>query len=505
MYRLLSLLTVACANAATPLHAGRTLAADERPNIVILLADDMGFSDLSCYGGEIETPNLDQLANNGLRFTQAYNTSKCFPSRASLLTGAYAQAVGMDRRPAKIVNGVTLGEVLRAAGYRTLMAGKHHGTENPYERGFDRYYGLRDGACNYFNPGERREGEPQPAQKRANRAWCIDGETLKPYTPDDPDFYTTDAFTDAALGFLDDYAEEEKPFLLYVAYNAPHDPLQAPASDIAKYAGKYDAGWDVVREARYRRQIASGLFESETTPLSKADFGDWEGLSEEERRVEIRRMQVYAAMVDRLDQNVGRIVAKLEELGELDNTVVLFASDNGGSSEVVRIGTGEIGSMTRWTSLQKRWANVTNTPLRRYKNFSHEGGICTPLIVHWPAGLAERGGFERTPVHFVDVMATAIELAGARYPDGAVRLNGVSLVPLLAGEGLDRPEPIFWHWGRGKAVRDGRWKLVALRDQWELYDLDADRTETRDLAAAEPERVEQMVAKWTRWAESIGD
>jgi arylsulfatase A-like enzyme len=474
-----------------------------RPNVLLILADDMGFSDIGCYGGEIATPHLDRLAANGLRFTQAYNTAKCFPSRACLLTGAYAQDVGMDRAPGRITGAVTLAEVLRSAGYRTLMTGKHHGTENPFERGFDRYFGLRDGACNYFNPGRQREGEPVPAQKRRNRAWCIDGETFQPFTPPAKDFYTTDAFTERALSYLDEYADDEAPFFLYVAYNAPHDPLMAPAEDIARCAGRYDAGWKATRDARWARQRELGLFAEEVT-LSNAEFGDWAALSASEQREEARRMEVYAAMVERLDRNVGTLLAKLETLGELENTLVLFASDNGGSAEVVDIGEGEIGSMTRWSSVEKDWANVSNTPFRKFKNHSHEGGICTPLIAHWPTGITEVGGFEREPVHFVDVMATLVELAGANYPVErggvpVVPMRGESLLPLFAGESLQRETPLFWAWSKGKAVRSGEWKLVSHGGPWELYDLTTDRTEMRNLAAEHPERVERMSATWTHW------
>lgn len=483
--------------------------AGERPNVVLVLADDLGFSDLGCYGGEIATPNLDRLAAGGLRFTQAYNTSKCFPSRACLLTGAYAQDVGMDRSPGVLRNAVTLAEVLRSAGYRTLMAGKHHGTENPHDRGFDRVFGLRDGACNHFNPGERREGEPAPAQKRPNRAWCIDGRTVAPYSPP-PGFYTTDAFTDAALAFLEEGRGEERPFFLYLAYTAPHDPLQAWPRDIERYAGAYEAGYGAIRAARWRRQRELGLF-GEGVALSSSEHRDWSALDEAERADQARRMQVYAAMIDRLDQNVGRLVALLEELGALENTLFVFASDNGASAEVVRIGEGEIGSMTRWASLGRDWANVSNTPLRRYKNHSYEGGICTPLLVHWPAGTAGTaatggGGVVRAPVHFVDLMPTLIELAGASYPEthrGApvVPLRGVSLAPLLGGGELARDRPLFWRWGRGRAVRDGRWKLVRHGDApWELYDLESDRTETRDLAAQHLARVTSLAAAWEAWS-----
>jgi len=487
MHRLLTCLLLAGAA-----HAG------DHPNVVLVLVDDMGFSDLGCYGGEIETPHLDALAAGGLRFTQMYNTSKCFPSRACLLTGRYAQQVGMHRSPSKIKDAPTLGELLRGAGYHTFWSGKHHGTENPVDRGFDRYYGLRDGACNYFNPGPQREGEPKPAQKRANRAWCIDGETYQPGTFPEG-FYTTDAFTDRALEFLESTRGGERPFFLYLAYTAPHDPLMAWPEDIAKYRGRYDEGWAATRAARWARQRELGLFDP-SVELSPPEFPEWGEWDDERRAEEARRMEVYAAMVDRMDQNLGRVLRKLRDLGAYEDTLILFASDNGGSSEVVRIGEGEIGDMTRWSSVQGRWANVSNTPFRKYKNHSHEGGVCTPLIAHWPRGIGDRGAIVREPAHFVDVFPTLAALAGAPPVEAVAPVAGQSLVPLLAGEAFERAAPLFWQWGRGKAVREGRWKAVRQgKAAWELYDVTADRTELRDLAAAEPEVLARLTGAWEAW------
>ena len=482
----------------------RTLSASTRPNIVLLLADDMGFSDVGCYGGEIDTPNLDRLARNGLRFTQMYNTSKCFPSRACLLTGCYAQNVGMARGPGKIVVGVTIGEVLRPAGYRTLWTGKHHSTENPFDRGFDRYFGLRDGACNYFNPGKQREGEAKPAQKRSARAWCIDDKTFAPYTPPEKDFYTTDYFTKYALDYLEQYKDEDKPFFLYISYNAPHDPLHAWPDDIAKYKGRYDVGWQAIRDARYEKQKSLGLF-GKNAPLSPRESSEWKGLSTEKRAEEARRMEVYAAMVDRLDQNIGKLIKKLESLGKLDNTLIMFASDNGGSAETVRIGKGEIGDIDRWASVQGRWANVSNTPFRKYKNHSHEGGICTPFIVHWPKGItAKKGSIVREPTHFVDLLATFTDLGEAEYPakfngKPIAPIDGVSFAPLLRGEKIKRTKPLYWQWSRGKAIRDGKWKAVTHGKEWELYDMEADRTEMNNLAKSQPERTKAMADAWQQW------
>lgn len=473
-------------------------SAQKRPNVVLILADDMGYSDVGCYGGEIATPNLDGLAAGGLRFTQMYNTAKCFPSRACLLTGRYAQQVGMDRGPKEILDAPTLGNLLQGAGYHTFMSGKHHGTQNPFELGFERYFGLRDGACNHFNPGAQREGEPKPAQKRAERAWCVDDVTYTPYSPQ-AGFYSTDAFTDHALGFLETTRESERPFFLYLAYTAPHDPLMAWPADIAKYSGRYDEGWEPLRAARWKRQGEMGLFEKGSV-LSDPDYPDWSSWSAAERNEEARRMEVYAAMIDRIDQNVGRVLSKLRELGQFENTLILFASDNGSSAEVVRIGKGEIGSMERWSSLQQRWANVSNTPFRRYKNQSHEGGICTPLIAHWPNGIAARGAFVRKPGHFVDIFPTLADLCGATPPNAKSSIAGQSLGPLLRGEPFQRAQPLFWHWSGGRAVRDGRWKAVRWAKQpWELYDLNADRTERHNLANEQSEVLGELTKAWEQW------
>lgn len=495
----------------TSLTASTPGAAALRPNILIILVDDMGFSDLGCFGSEIRTPNLDRLAAEGMRFTEIHNTSKCFPSRACLLTGVYAQQCGMGRKGAKITNAVTLGEVLRTAGYTTLWSGKHHGTENPYFRGFDHYSGLRDGACNHFNPGLPREGEPSPAQKQSfgKRTFCFDEQTVQPYNPPQG-FYTTDAFTDWALAMLEEVATRpgDQPFLLYLAYTAPHDPLMAWPADIAKYEGVYESGYEPIRTARYRRQLELGLFDPATAPISPPEFPAWSSLEPAVKREEIRRMQVYAAMVDRVDQNVGRVLRKLKDIHRLDNTLILFASDNGASSEVVRIGEGEIGSVGRWASQLGAWANVSNTPLKKYKNYSYEGGIKTPMIVWWPGHVAP-GSISAFPGHFIDIMPTLVELSGADYPtefngQSITPLQGVSLVEVFHGRTLARREPLFWQWAKGRAVREGRWKLLSQtgdRPSWELYDLGVDGTEMNDLAQRFPERVNRMAARWEAWYE----
>jgi arylsulfatase len=460
-----------------------------RPNVVMILVDDMGWSDIGAYGGEIRTPHLDRLAEQGVRFTRCYNTAKCFPSRAALLTGVYAQSSGMASRPAKIQYAATVGEVLRKAGYHTLAVGKHHGKDNLFDRGFDRYYGLRDGVCNHFNPGLRREGEPEPANRVLPRIWVDDEKVFETTDPDyqhyfPPGFYSTDAFTEKALEFLDEVGDSQKPFFLYLAYTAPHDPLQAWPEDIAKYKGIYDAGFASIRLARYQRQLNMGLIDAERYPLSPPTHRDWNSLSDAEKADQARRMQVYAAMIDRLDQGIGRILDRLKALGVRDNTLILFASDNGASHQVVEVGTGEIGTLARYASQKQDWANVSNTPFRLYKTYPYEGGINTPLIAHWPKGIQDPGRIEDTPVHFIDFMPTFLELTGAVYPSSihqqpVTPLAGISFADVLENRIQPRERTLFWKWRQGEALFDGRYKLVRFDStRWEVYDTSRNRTET---------------------------
>lgn len=347
----------------------------EKPNVLLIMVDDMGYSDLGCFGGEINTPNIDKLAENGIRFTQFYNTAKCMPSRACLLTGVYAQQCGMDKKPLAIVNAATLGEVLGKAGYRTYASGKHHSTENLYDRGFDHYYGLRDGAANFWNPGEQREGEPMPGNKGRIRYWCDDSVTYSPFTPIDKNFYSTDAYTEKALEWLGEKELEEQPFFLYVAYQAPHYPLHAWPEDIAKYKGTYDAGYEAIRKARYQRMVEMGLFDPAKTPLLEMDENTWSELSGIELEKEKLRMEIYAAMLDRADQNIGKIIAKLKTQGKLDNTLVLFVSDNGACAEMPIVenrstNIEDFGGVASYEVVGKNWATVQNTPLRNWKNYT---------------------------------------------------------------------------------------------------------------------------------------
>lgn len=482
------------------------------PNIILISVDDMGWSDLGCYGSEIHTPHIDRLAEKGIRFTQFHNTSKCFPSRACLLTGIYAQQSGYDQSfQQPLMNSVTLGEVLREQGYITLWSGKHHGLENPIFRGFDHYYGLKDGACNHFNPGVQRPGEGVPARKEDNgtkraRAWCIDSLMYAPYTPEAEDFYTTDYFTHAAVDWLEDYKNDERPLFLYMAYTAPHDPLMAWPEDIAKYKGVYDDGYEAIRLKRYAKQLEMGLIDS-SYRLSEATYPDWESLSEEIRNEETKKMEVYAAMIDRLDQNIGRLIDRLVETHRVDNILVMFVSDNGASAEMVRLDDdyGEIGEMTRWTSLGPNWANVSNTPFRFYKNYSYEGGINTPLITCWP-GKVEPGSFSRFPGHFIDLMATFVDLTGATYPktfngSAITRLQGQSLLPAIKGKTPKRKQALYWEWSNGQAARDGDWKIVrwGREESWDLYHIALDPTETNNVASEYSEKVAELSQKFSQW------
>lgn len=508
------LLTLGCANSSNepaPV-AEKVLAAP--PNILLILADDLGWSDLGSYGGEIDTPHIDSLAAGGIRFTQFHNAAKCFPSRAALLTGQYAHSVGAGktfRNP--LVNDITLGDLLRRAGYRTLMVGKHHGVDNPYDLGFDHYWGLRSGAANYFNPGQQRAGEPKPAQKRA-RTWCFDSKCLRPFTPDDPDFYTTDAFTDWSLELLQRYRRDDRPFFLYLAYTAPHDPLHARAEDIGKYRETYRAGYAAIARARYQRLLDSGLIDgsyARSAPL----YRDWASLDAQQQDDQSLRMAIFAAMVDRLDQNIGRLLAYLKSIGQFDNTLVLFASDNGSSAEIVDIGGGPVGAVDRWSSLGPDWANVGNLPFRKFKNYSHQGGINTPFIAHWPAGIKRPHRTSEFPGHFIDIMPTFADLTNASYParlrgEAIPPMEGQSLLPLLAGEAMTRHKPLFWQWSRGKAVLDGHWKLVAWDDpdsagdgEYELYDMRTDKTELYNVADRHPQIVGRLDTLFDNWYQRV--
>ncbi len=466
----------------------------ERPNIVLIMADDLGFADIGCYGSEIETPNLDKLAAEGLRFTQFYNTAKCHSSRVSLLTGLYCDQAG----GATLKHGVTIADVLGSAGYSTAMCGKWHLKEQPTDFGFERYWGHLSGATNFFT---------------GDKTFRLNGEKWDvPDTHKGRPYYQTNVVTDFAIDFVDEMAGEDKPFFLYLAYNAPHYPLQAPEKDVRKYDDRYDLGWDALRRERHRRQLASGLL-PEMWQLSPrpSHVPAWDSLSEEERAWESDRMEVYAAMIDVLDQNIGRLVTHLEKQGLLENTLLMFCSDNGACPfERTRGRHKKPWDPTSYWTYDASWAHACNTPFRLYKQNQHEGGISSPLIVHWPKGLETKpGSTTNQPGHLIDFMATAIDLAEASYPEEVGEreidpLQGRSLAPVFRGKTREPHETLYFHFGSDRALRQGRWKLVsAKRGKWELYDLDADRTELHDLAAKQPKRVATMAAEWFRIAKDV--
>ncbi len=488
------------------LVAGSISFSASRPNIVLIMADDMGYSDLGCYGGEIRTPNLDRLARNGIRYTQAYNTSKCWTTRISLLTGLYHHRSDRD-----FSNTALIGEILKPAGYRTWWSGKHHASFNPHGRGFDHFSGFLGGAINFWNPGDKaRQGEAPPGW-RAVYTWAFDEKLVKPYNPS-KDFFATDAFTDWGLEWLDEKEGKDAPFFLYLAYNAPHWPLHAHPEDIAKYQDVYDKGYEAVRKARYKRQLEIGLFEQGSAPLSEPEHQAWTALSDEQRKNEALRMQIHAAMVDRMDQNIGRLIAKLRVIGKLDNTLIIFLVDNGSSHERPRRGnkdpSAEWGSVGSFEAIGQSWANVTNSPLRKWKVQGLEGGICTPMIAHWPDGIKlPENAISREPCHLIDFLPTFMELAGerARYPKNLPPLDGMSLTPSFIGKKLERQKPLFFQYGGWQVIRDGSWKLVQKKnDPWQLYELSRDRTETKNLASKFPERVTGMRTRWEEWAKEIG-
>lgn len=496
---------------AAALAAGERIcaaAADRtRPNIILIMADDLGYSDIGCFGGEIATPNLDGLAARGLRFRQFYNSAKCNPTRAALLTGQYEHAVGV----AKMQHGVTFAEVLRPVGYRTIISGKWHQDPLPTTRGFDRYWGLADGCCNFWNPGTTaRAGEPAPGRKIAGaRRWANEGQAIMGYVPEKKDFYTTDEFATYAIGRLEEYKDEDKPFLLYLPFTAPHYPLHAWPEDIAKYRGRYKIGWDELRKRRYKRQLESGVIDKKHAVSPRdAAVPEWDTLTEKQKDDYDLLMAVYAAMVDRMDQAIGRVFDKVKQFGKWDNTLVLFLSDNGGCAENVNTTPDTPpGPVESYRTLGAEWANATNTPYRKYKSTDYHGGNCTPFIAHWP-GVIQPNTFTDQVGHIIDILPTFMDITGARYPKEQQGrrikpLAGKSLLPVFEGQQRKPHEALFWQFGKAKAVRQANWKLVKFGDaDWELYDLDNDMTELNDLAREYPDRVRQMAAAWNAWRQA---
>ncbi|MBT5693041.1 MAG: arylsulfatase [Opitutae bacterium] len=472
-----------------------------RPNFILIMVDDMGYSDIGCYGGEVKTPNLDQLAKNGLRFTQFYNTAKCHTTRAELLTGNYAYSIGDN----KMEHGATFGEVLRPIGYRTLISGKWHQVPLPTTRGFDRYYGLADGCSNFFNPGlKARPGEGPPGRKGKTRVrrWAIEDKVIMGYTSPDKKFYHTDAFTTYAIDRLDEYKDEDKPFVLYLPYTAPHYPLHAWPEDIAKYRGKYKIGWDEIRKQRFKRMNEMGII-SPNHKLTPRASKAWDDLSGEQKDAEDLKMAVYAAMIDRVDQNLGRLFAKVKELGEWDNTLIMFLTDNGACPEqpntTPNIAPGPVES---YRTVSVGWANASNTPYRKFKSTDYEGGIRTPFIAHWPGVI--KPGMTNQVGHIIDVSATFRDITGAKYPKEILGKKtkpplGKSLLPIFNGKQREPHKEIYWHFSRANAVRQGDLKAVRAGKTWELYDLKADPTETNNLAKERPKKTAELAKMWEVW------
>ena len=514
---------------------GPLAMAAERPHVILIMVDDMGFSDLGYHGGEIDTPNLDSLAHGGVRFSDFYNSGRCCPTRATLLTGLHPHQAGigwMTESPGKsrpeseppAYQGhlnrscVTIAEPLQDAGYATLMAGKWHLGYNdqddwPLQRGFEKFFGCISGATRFFHPhgdrgmtfGNDRIEEPESTTEEA--------------------FYTTDAFTDYGIRFLKEELEGEgRPSFLYLAYTAPHWPLQAFEDDIAKYRGNYEGGWDKLRETRYQKQLELGLIREEWKLSPKTPgIPDWDTLDEAKRDEMDLKMAVYAAMIDRVDQNIGKLLQFLKDEGIYENTLILFLSDNGACQEGGMLGRGNFADIEKRNlenanSYGEAWANAGSTPFRLYKHFAHEGGSATPFFLHWPAGIEAKEDWYREPAQLIDVMPTLLDVAGAKYPGNAhgkeiPALDGRSLRPAFAGKPLGRKEPIFVEHETNAFIRDGQWKLVGrevstlggtAEDRWELYNLVTDRTETEDLASRQPGVVRTLAAQWEEWAHRVG-
>lgn len=487
------------------------------PNVILILVDDLGFSDIGCFGSEIETPNLNRLAGDGLCMSQYYNGGRSCPSRASLLTGLYPHQTGIGymikNMGVPAYQGylnrecVTLPEVLKSGGYSTYMSGKWHVGEEPQnwprQRGFDRYYGLISGASSYFhlNP---------------DRQMAIDD---TPYIPPKDSFYMTDAFTDRAIGFLKEH-DSSKPFFLYLAYTAPHWPLQAPEEDIAKYRGTYKAGWEKLRAARFQKLQQAGILGPEAVLSDKyKTVADWDSLTEQKKEEQDLLMAIYAAMIDRLDQNIGRLMTQLKESGADENTLIVFLSDNGACQEDTHgrakqyQAFGPAGSADSYVGYGYPWANASNSPFRLFKHYVHEGGISTPFIVWYPKRIKPQQ-INTTPAHIIDIMPTFVELSGCKYPkqykgNKIKPMEGISLLPAWTGKTSVRKEPLFWEHEGNRALREGDWKLVSFIEgkefqPWELYNLKSDRSETVNLANQYPDRVRAMEQTYQRMSDRIG-
>ncbi len=495
-----------------------TEATTHKPNILIILADDLGFSDLGCYGGEIVTPNLDRLAQNGIRFTQFYNTARCWPTRAALMTGYYPQQVRMDPPQGRVPQWTrTLPQLLQPLGYHSYHAGKWHIMGVPRtcaDGGFEHSYRLEDHDRN-FNPRNLLEDDQKLSA-----------------VPPGSGYYTATAFADHLIGYLKEHAIRHpgEPFFAYLAFTTPHFPLQAPPDDIARYRNKYVAGWEVIRAGRYRRQRQLGLLDcalSAPEPQIRAPSGKpgvekdvgpaevayalpWASLNDEQKKFQSSKMAIHAAMVDRIDREVGRVLDQLKVMGAFENTIVFFLSDNGASAEILIRGDGNNptaapGSAASYLCLGPGWSTMSNTPFRRHKIWVHEGGISTPLIVHWPKGIKAQGELRHELGHVIDFAPTLLELTGAAPTNavaGAPPFPGRSLVPAFARSGaLKNPDYLFFNHEGNRALRMGDWKIVSARiddNEWCLYNLAKDRAESTNLTSADPGRVRDMSTRWQR-------
>ncbi len=468
--------------ALAPLSRAASAATTARPNIVVIITDDMGFSDIGPYGGEINTPHLDQLAASGLKFSQFFNCGKCEPSRAALVTGQ--QWFSHSPNVAVRKDSPNFGEVLRGAGYRTMMVGKWHCAGVPFERGFDRHFGFMGGGTDSFNGDD---------------SFTLDG---KSWPVPKKDFYATTALTDHAVRFLreEHQAHADKPFFLYLAYNAPHAPILAPASEVAKYRGKYLKGWDVIRKERFEKQQAIGLAgPGWNFPERPAGIPAWETLDDKAKDFEDLRMATYAAMVDGVDQGVGRVLKTLDELGVRDNTLVVFLNDNGASPND-RVRRGNFGTPGTTWNVGVAWAFTSTTPLKFYKRTQHSGGVTAPFIANWPARIPPQKAYNDQPFQIADILPTLLDLTGTKYParfggKDQPPLPGRSIASVLTSNAVLPPRTLYFQLFNNMAVVDDGWRLVtAYGEPWQLYDLTHDRTETRDLAASNPEKMQHMLA-----------
>jgi len=516
-----SITIIALIFCAVPFVTAQKKSGNTKPNIILIMVDDMGFSDIGSYGSEIQTPNLDKLATEGIRFREFYNNSICAPTRASLVTGQYQHRAGVGYFDVNLglpayqgflnKESLTLAEVLKQNGYSTLMSGKWHlGKDSlawPNQRGFEQFYGFIPGASNYFDIGEYGKAAPVTLIKNNKK------ENLKPGE------YLTNKIADNALSFLDEQRKTKKPFFLYMAFNAPHWPLQALPEDIAKYKGKYDIGWDSLRQQRLIRQKELGiLLPDQHVAERDPEVPRWDNLTYEQKQLWKSKMEVYAAMIDRVDQNIGRLLLKLKELKKDDNTLIVFISDNGAqggysnSNRKPQRNSGPIGSPGSYDYQEQNWAYVSNTPHRQYKNNMHEGGFSSPFIAWLPKQI-KGGTLVKGTAHLIDIAPTFYELAGATYPTTyngvtAHALAGKSLVPVLNGNAteVNRGEPLFWERAGNRAVRKGDWKIVSTYPgyKWELYDLSKDRGETTDISGKFPDIVNQLASEYFKWAEKTG-